>query len=598
MMRGETPSKTLILMLASNPSDAANLEVAREFDLVTEELWSGIHRDQFEVVLKLDVTIDRLTQLVLRYRPTVIHFSGHGTSDSELVFRHSDGSSVSVDSELIAELFSLASETTRIVVLNACHTAAQAQLIARHVDVVVGMQNAVSVDYAVQFSAGFYCALSNGKSVASAFKAAEVHARLLAPRGAEIPRLLVREGLDPEQIQPHRRRLADGPGPVILDNRRLPPRERDLFELLGSLFAGPTELREFLERIHPAIMVEVASEEVAGFEEIALTTIAALIRHELVTASLAEQLIARAPGRADSIRKVVGQFSVAPTLPAHAGHKIASFRPKSHVFLVSATRARSYRYTAEFLGRMQLGILDPTKLASAGAVHVLDGLKEQVRVADAIVVLASDDDAPLAVDTIASARANLIFIAGLAFASRPKSTILVKHGRPAFIDEVGALRGIISVALDHTSESEMGFASALRRAGCKIARAVDLGPAESPAPVDEQPMPTRIAILRRLRTMLPFPSMGEGLEITGRVELGDDVFVSIRSDMEGLSDVTLHHWRPGESTADVIPLEGPNMIAVRVDGPPGLHVLELIQHSPTAIVGHRIGRTTFVVAGK
>ena len=57
----------------------------------------------------------------------------------------------------------------RIVVLNACHSRAQAEAITEYIDCAIGMQRAVRQDAAVAFAAAFYGAIAFGRSVHEAF---------------------------------------------------------------------------------------------------------------------------------------------------------------------------------------------------------------------------------------------------------------------------------------------------------------------------------------------------------------------------------------------------------------------------------------------
>ena len=55
------------------------------------------------------------------------------------------------------------------MVLNACYSESQAQAIAKHIDCVIGMSNAIGDEAAISFAAAFYQALGYGRSVQAAF---------------------------------------------------------------------------------------------------------------------------------------------------------------------------------------------------------------------------------------------------------------------------------------------------------------------------------------------------------------------------------------------------------------------------------------------
>jgi len=56
----------------------------------------------------------------------------------------------------------------RVVVLNACYSSAQAEALLAYVDCVVGMRSAIDDHAARNFAIGFYGALGDGESVATA----------------------------------------------------------------------------------------------------------------------------------------------------------------------------------------------------------------------------------------------------------------------------------------------------------------------------------------------------------------------------------------------------------------------------------------------
>lgn len=62
----------------------------------------------------------------------------------------------------------------KVCVLNACYSEAQAKAIARHIDYVIGMQQAIGDTAAIAFSAGFYQALGDGRNIEEAYKMGSV----------------------------------------------------------------------------------------------------------------------------------------------------------------------------------------------------------------------------------------------------------------------------------------------------------------------------------------------------------------------------------------------------------------------------------------
>ena len=115
---------------------------------------------------------------MLRYKPNIVHYSSHGSTDGALIFEDACRRAKPVDAgPRWAQLFE-ALEGVRCVVLNACWWATRTTQIAKHVDCVIGMARSVSDDTAIGFAAGFYRSLGEGKSVGKAFDLGKVQIML------------------------------------------------------------------------------------------------------------------------------------------------------------------------------------------------------------------------------------------------------------------------------------------------------------------------------------------------------------------------------------------------------------------------------------
>ena len=87
-----------------------------------------------------------------------------------------------------------------LVFLNACYSEKQARAIAEHVDCVIGMSNAISDIAAIEFASTFYSSLGFGRSIEDAFDLALVQLELLSIPENTIPKLIVKEGINPSKI--------------------------------------------------------------------------------------------------------------------------------------------------------------------------------------------------------------------------------------------------------------------------------------------------------------------------------------------------------------------------------------------------------------
>ena len=163
------PEKLTILVLAANPDDTDQLKLDEEVRAIDRALREGEYRDRFELRAHWAVRVEDLQGLLLRYRPHVVHFAGHGSEGGEIVLMDAGRRKYLVPLEALASLFDILGNKPRCVVLNACYSDAQAQGIACAVDCVVGMARAVSDEAALDFAAGFYGGIAAGSTLAEAF---------------------------------------------------------------------------------------------------------------------------------------------------------------------------------------------------------------------------------------------------------------------------------------------------------------------------------------------------------------------------------------------------------------------------------------------
>ena len=118
------------------------------------------------------------------------------------MFETSDGDPAPASIDALEAIFRvLASKGIRCVVLNACFSSKQAEAIARHVECVVGMGQAVSDTAAIDFAAQFYSSLAFGSSIHEAFELARAQLDLNRIPESATPRLLFRSGIDPATQQ-------------------------------------------------------------------------------------------------------------------------------------------------------------------------------------------------------------------------------------------------------------------------------------------------------------------------------------------------------------------------------------------------------------
>jgi hypothetical protein len=182
-----------VLMLAANPAGTGRLAIDEEARQITERLRLSNDRDRFDLQTCWAVRPMDLLQYLNQHRPHIVHFSGHGDRGGEILLAGSDGTSRPVSAAALGDLFRVANDAVRVVVLNACYSAAAVLALSQHVDYVVGMNAPITDEAATIFAGAFYSALGFGRPVPAAFDQAVVALALHGFADQHVSELVVRQ---------------------------------------------------------------------------------------------------------------------------------------------------------------------------------------------------------------------------------------------------------------------------------------------------------------------------------------------------------------------------------------------------------------------
>lgn len=218
-------SPPIVAFFTANPSSTSPLDLEGEVQAIAAELDTmGL-----EGVLQFEhhraTTPAALQRTLLSSRPTIVQFSGHGRASRTIVPRHpsrsardlvadplpeaggimlqgdSGAAAKLVSGRALGDLLAKAGSSVRLVFLNACHSAAQAQALVEHVDFVIGLDGAILDEAARVFAVALYRALALGRPLAEAFDLG-VNALMLEVLGdVELPVLRARRGADPRKTR-------------------------------------------------------------------------------------------------------------------------------------------------------------------------------------------------------------------------------------------------------------------------------------------------------------------------------------------------------------------------------------------------------------
>ena len=108
--------KTRILILAANPLDTVRLRLDEEVREIRHSLRLSEHRDTFELRDERAVRREDVRRAMLNYRPSVVHFSGHGGGEEGIAFVNNQGAAEWVSTDALSGLFKLFADYVECVV--------------------------------------------------------------------------------------------------------------------------------------------------------------------------------------------------------------------------------------------------------------------------------------------------------------------------------------------------------------------------------------------------------------------------------------------------------------------------------------------------
>jgi len=193
--------KITVLFLASNPEKTAFLNLTKEVEEIDRMVRAAEFRDRLELEKHFEQKPGDVRQNLYRYKPNIVHFSGHGDQTGELLLMDKNGLPVTVSPQALKTLFTNLKDNIQVIVLNACYSKIQAAAIAEEIDFTIGMNLPISDDAAIAFSGAFYEAIANGKTIQVAFNVAKDAIAMEGIPEEDTPELFVRIGADPTQTK-------------------------------------------------------------------------------------------------------------------------------------------------------------------------------------------------------------------------------------------------------------------------------------------------------------------------------------------------------------------------------------------------------------
>ena len=186
--------------MASNPSDTSQLRLDEEVRAIQEKIRLSDYRDSIHFESRWAVRSADILQAINETNPTVVHFSGHGATNGDLVLSNPDGLKKFVSKEAISKAISTATDTVRLVVFNACFSEQQAENVVDSIEAAIGMNNSIRDDAAITFSAQLYSSIGFGYSLKKSYDQAIAAIMLDGIPQENVPQIFNRDDIVLDEI--------------------------------------------------------------------------------------------------------------------------------------------------------------------------------------------------------------------------------------------------------------------------------------------------------------------------------------------------------------------------------------------------------------
>ena len=196
----QIPERICVLFLAANPLDQQQLRLDEEVREIAEMIRKSEHRDAVQLESRWAVRPLDVLQAINECQPHVIHFSGHGSAQVEIVFQDSTGNAKFVSKEAIVQTMAAASGEIQLVFFNTCFSRGQAEAVVQHVATAIGMNTSIGDEAARVFAAQFYSAIGFGLSIGRAFKQARAALMLEGIPEQSTPELFFATGVNVDEL--------------------------------------------------------------------------------------------------------------------------------------------------------------------------------------------------------------------------------------------------------------------------------------------------------------------------------------------------------------------------------------------------------------
>ncbi len=188
----------ILLLLASNDVETLDSRTADEIREIDKIIQSATYRDSLKLLPHPGVQASDITRLLLRYKPHILHISGHSRKTEGLVLEDK-GEVVKLNcAQLVNRIVSATDDALRLVFFSFCYSGPCATAISKNVPYAIGVSDEIYAGSLLVFSRAFYEALAADMSVQRAFHFACESLKRAGLEGSDAMVLRVRSGMNAE----------------------------------------------------------------------------------------------------------------------------------------------------------------------------------------------------------------------------------------------------------------------------------------------------------------------------------------------------------------------------------------------------------------
>ncbi|ULB10216.1 hypothetical protein ORIO_09900 [Cereibacter azotoformans] len=184
-------AKTKVLILAATPDDQSRIRPDKEVAELRERMAAMPSQKRSLAFDSIYATrLDQIQQELVRQRPKILHFSGHGAPGC-LMFETTDGRTAPLEADLLARVLK-GYRDIECLVLHACYAEEVARACLPYVACVVGSTTTVNDATAPRFSYLFYQSIAAGMGYEQAFEMGQTEVAFMSRNAADAYKLIIR----------------------------------------------------------------------------------------------------------------------------------------------------------------------------------------------------------------------------------------------------------------------------------------------------------------------------------------------------------------------------------------------------------------------